>query len=492
MSDNKKHDEKLKPMLHEGHNPKSRRDFLAQGFLGMSTFAMAPSLLSALSSSAHAAVSCPVSVGTGMTGVIIIDLVGGGNIPGSNVMVGGPGGQLDFLPNYESLGLPSNFHPSLSNQTSSELGLVFHSDSGMLRGIRSVTATGTRANVEGMVFCTSTDDDTGNNQTNPLYWLNKAGAKGTLNQLAGTRQTESGGNTSSPSESINPTIQPVKIDSPQDAVNLVSTGRMDGFFRSEKASKIDRLIKTVSSISERKVDTISRRNLPDTIKNLVQCGFAQTSDQVKNFNPTLLNPEQDPLVAEVFPNLGDGNQRKTATIAKMVLDGFIGAATIEMGGYDYHSGNRQDGERRDVEAGQVIGRIMQLAARKNKDIVIIVLTDGGVAANTDIDNSADGRGKFAWSGDSGQRSSAFMMVYKKDGRPDIRVDGKRQIGHFRASTGSVENSAMLTSNSVVNLSKAMVANYLALHGKEGQLESVVGDDPFRSNLDKYLVFDKLR
>ena len=38
MSDNKKHDEKLKPMLHEGHSPKSRRDFLAQGFLGMTTF----------------------------------------------------------------------------------------------------------------------------------------------------------------------------------------------------------------------------------------------------------------------------------------------------------------------------------------------------------------------------------------------------------------------------------------------------------------------
>jgi len=38
----------------------------------------------------------------------------------------------------------------------------------------------------------------------------------------------------------------------------------------------------------------------------------------------------------------------------------------------------------------------------------------------------------------------------------------------------------------------MVANYLALHGKEGMLESVVGEDPFRNNLDKYLVFNKLR
>ena len=85
-----------------------------------------------------------------------------------------------------------------------------------------------------------------------------------------------------------------------------------------------------------------------------------------------------------------------------------------------------------------------------------------------------------------------MMVYKKDGKPQIRNTNARQIGHFKASSASVENSALLTSNSVVNLSKAMVANYLALHGKEGMLESVVGDDPFRNNLDKYLVFNKLR
>lgn len=489
----KKNDEKQKPMLHEGHNPKTRRDFLAQGFLGMSAFAMAPSVLSVLSSSAYGAVNCPVSVGSGMAPVIIIDLVGGGNIAGSNVMVGGMGGQLDFLPNYQTLGLPPSFHPSMAGMTNNELGLVFHGDSGMLRGIQSVTQVTTRANCDGMIFCTSTDDDTGNNQTNPLYWLNKAGAKGNLNQLAGTRQTESGGNTSSPAESVNPSIQPVKIDSPQDAINLVSIGSLGTFYANNSSSKVEKLLNTVSRISEKKIANLSRRSLPDQIKTLVQCGFQQTSDQVKNYVPDLLDPTKDAMVTAVFPNIAnDGNQRKTATIAKMVLDGFVGAATIELGGYDYHSGNRQDGEQRDLEAGQVIGRIIELAARKQKDVVIIVLTDGGVAADTNVDNTVGGRGKYAWAGDSGQRSSALMMIYKKDGKPQLRVPGQRQIGYYRPSTASVENTALLTSNSVVNLSKAMVANYLALHGKEGMLESVVGEDPFRNNLDKYLVFNKLR
>ncbi len=489
----KKNDEKQKPMLHDGHNPKTRRDFLAQGFLGMSAFAMAPSILSVLSNSAYGAVNCPVSVGSGMAPVIIIDLVGGGNIAGSNVMVGGMGGQLDFLPNYQTLGLPPSFHPSMAGMTNNELGLVFHGDSGMLRGIQSVTQATTRANCDGMIFCTSTDDDTGNNQTNPLYWLNKAGAKGNLNQLAGTRQTESGGNTSSPAESVNPSIQPVKIDSPQDAINLVSIGSLGTFYANNSSSKVEKLLNTVSRISEKKIANLSRRSLPDQIKTLVQCGFQQTSDQVKNYVPDLLDPTKDAMVTAVFPNIAnDGNQRKTATIAKMVLDGFVGAATIELGGYDYHSGNRQDGEQRDLEAGQVIGRIIELAARKQKDVVIIVLTDGGVAADTNVDNTVGGRGKYAWAGDSGQRSSALMMIYKKDGKPQLRTAGQRQIGYYRPSTASVENTALLTSNSVVNLSKAMVANYLALHGKEGMLESVVGEDPFRNNLDKYLVFNKLR
>jgi hypothetical protein len=489
----KKNDEKQKPMLHEGHSPKTRRDFLAQGFLGMSAFAMAPSVLSVISNSAYGAVNCPVSVGSGMAPVIIIDLAGGGNIAGSNVMVGGMEGQLDFLPNYQSLGLPPNFHPSMAGMTNNELGLVFHGDSGMLRGIQSVTQATTRANCDGMIFCTSTDDDTGNNQTNPLYWLNKAGAKGNLNQLAGTRQTESGGNTSSPAESVNPSIQPVKIDSPQDAINLVSIGSLGTFYTNSSSSKVEKLLNTVSRISEKKIANLSRRSLPDQIKTLVQCGFQQTSDQVKNFVPDLLDPTKDAMVTAVFPNIAnDGNQRKTATIAKMVIDGFVGAATIELGGYDYHTGNRQDGEQRDLEAGQVIGRIIELAARKQKDVVIIVLTDGGVAANEVVDNSVGGRGKYSWSGDSGQRSSSFMMIYKKDGKPQLRIAGQRQIGYYRKSTASVENTALLTSNSVVNLSKAIVANYLALHGKEGMLESVVGEDPFRNNLDKYLVFNKLR
>jgi hypothetical protein len=45
---------------------------------------------------------------------ICFDLSGGGNIAGSNVLVGGPGGQLDFLSvaGYNKLGLPGTMVPN--------------------------------------------------------------------------------------------------------------------------------------------------------------------------------------------------------------------------------------------------------------------------------------------------------------------------------------------------------------------------------------------
>ncbi|WPU63376.1 hypothetical protein [Peredibacter starrii] len=481
----KKHDvdDVLKPMYHEGHRLKTRRDFLAQGFLGMTAFALAPSALSLLSSSAHAA-ECSPAIISHLTPVIIIDLAGGGNIAGSNVMVGGAGGQMDFLANYASLGLPNDFHPSKSGQVNTEMGLAFHSGSGILQGIRNITSQGTRDKTEGAIFCSTSDDDTGNNQSNPIYWLHKAGAKGSLTQLAGTQQTDSGGNSTSPIDSINPAVAPVRITSRQEAINLVSTGNVLGSF---SETKVKSILNAASRISERKLAGFSRRSLPEQVQALVACGFSESSDQLYRVKSTDVDPNNDTDSQTIFNKINNQDVRnRSRAITKLVLEGRIGVGTITLGGFDYHDGTRTTGDTKDFELGQLMGAIMELAAVKDTDVVIYVLTDGGVAAG----GTVDGSGKFIWSGDSGQRSSTFMMVYKKDGRPGLRTT-KRQIGYFKAN-GAVEGSALLTSNSVVTTSKAMVANYLALHGLEGNFENVVGDDPFRNNLDRYLVFDKLR
>ena len=253
MKDNKNINNKLKE-IPSGHKLKTRRDFLSHGLLSMSASTVMPSVFSMLYSRLSFAQECgmtanEMSQAQGLP-VIVFDLAGGANIPGSNVMVGGPGGQSDFLQTYETLGLPQDMHPSNPGQLNEDLGLKFHADSSMLRGIMSNINAQMSAKVDGGVFATSSSDDTGNNPHNPMYWLANAGANGKLSALAGTNGNESGGRSMAPPESINPTLQPVKIETPQEALGLVNVGRLDELFNRDKAEKVNAISVSWPSIEE--------------------------------------------------------------------------------------------------------------------------------------------------------------------------------------------------------------------------------------------------
>lgn len=96
--------------LNEHPRPRTRREFLAQSFITGAASVVGPTLAGMLAYP-HAARSasllapdlvqavkdCNITTGAGKIPFICFDLAGGGNIAGSNVLVGGPGGQLDFL-----------------------------------------------------------------------------------------------------------------------------------------------------------------------------------------------------------------------------------------------------------------------------------------------------------------------------------------------------------------------------------------------------------
>jgi hypothetical protein len=54
----------------------------------------------------------------------------------------------------------------------------------------------------------------------------------------------------------------------------------------------------------------------------------------------------------------------------------------------------------------------------------------------------------------------------------------------------VDTTASKIANTPELVTKAFVANYLAAHGKEGDLAKVVGDNPFGAELEKHLAFAK--
>jgi hypothetical protein len=473
----------------EGHHLVSRRDFLSHGLIAGVGAVMAPSLLSILNMNSAYALDCGAGIALPTTSripILIFDLSGGSNFAGSNVMVGKTGGQTDYLPSYATLGLPDSMHPKNAGQTSDELGLQFHADSAILRGIQSTAAVATRAKVDGAVFCASSNDDTSNNPHNPIYWLTKAGATGDLTAMAGTQGSESGGNSNVPQASLISTMKPVTINTPKDALNLVNIGKLGTLFGTDKSTKV---LKAIESMSANKVAQFNSKSLPDQLKDLINCGYIQSQDALNKFIPSAIDPTLDTQVTASFNNLTDGDQRKTATITKLILDGHVGVGTISLGGYDYHSDNRSEGEAKDFKLGDLIGRVLELAAKKQKDIFIYVFTDGSVSANGKIDNTAGGRGKLGWGGDSSQRASTFFLYYRQAGRALLRTPGKRQIGAFKTNE-NVDLTASLVSNNVTNLAKAVVGNYLALSGKESTLATVVGDNPFGANLNNYLIFNK--
>src|SRR5580704_5241798 len=229
------------PLLYNDHPlPRTRREFLAAGMISGGGIVIGPAWLGGLlkASRANAGLApditpllapsqCNVPTASGGIPFICFDLAGGANLVGSEVIVGTQGGQSNFLSTagYERLGVPGNMVPSSSANIDASLGLLWHADGAIKRGILSkATTPATAAGTNGAVLCAMSQNDTQNNPHNPMYAIALAGAQGQLMTLIGTESSASGGNSMAPMMYINPALQPTTIDQPSDATALVSTG----------------------------------------------------------------------------------------------------------------------------------------------------------------------------------------------------------------------------------------------------------------------------
>jgi len=425
-----------------------------------------------------------------------VDLSGGANTAGSNVMVGGQGGQLDLLSDggYEKLGLPPTMSPALPGQINTELGLAFHADSAFLRGILSKTSPATRANVNGTIICARSSNDTGNNPHNPMYGINRAGANGDLITLIGTENTDSGGRSRAPDSMIDLSVRPTKVDRPSDATGLVDTGKLIELLDPADAGAVMLAIEQISELK------LQKMNETQMIENLIQCGYVKSTDLVQRFgDPTLLDPLLDTeiagLPASIFSasDLGEDTFVKTATVMKLVINGFAGAGTLEFGGYDYHNGTRSRGEVRDFEAGQAMGAALEYAARMGQQLMLYVFSDGSVASSGQTDDSVDGRGKYAWQNDQSSTAATFILVHDPAGRPALTTPNANQIGYFRSS-GDVETSANRIADNVNVLTESIVLNYLALHGEVSRIDEVLPGHGLGTptEIDSLVAFQPIR
>lgn len=483
------------PLYLEGHHrPMSRRELIAHGFKAGAGTIVGGSLSGLMVNSALAQEvnlrgdieamreACGIAgAGAGKIPFICFDLAGGANMAGSNVLVGGPNGQMDFLSTagYSKQGLPGDMTPASSTEDfiNTDLGLAFHSDSQMLAGILE-KAGGTAPLVNGCVIPARSENDTGNNPHNPMYGINRAGANGELLALVGSRANDSGGNSLAPSSLINPEVRPTKVDQPSDVTGLVDTGDLVNLLSQEDTVRV---MESVTRISDSRMQSfLQNEQRSAELKELLRCGYVKSADLAARFgDPASIDPEADPdilgpdgIFSEEEFN-GDREFRKTASVMKLVVEGRAGAGTVTMGGYDYHTGDRATGEIRDLRAGRCIGACLEYAARKGVPIMVYVFSDGSVFSNGMIDDSVEGRGKGVWTGDNQQTASSFFLVYDPNGRPELLggTDAQRaqhqQIGYMRPS-GDVETSSTPAANNVNLLVETVVLNYMALHGEQNQ------------------------
>jgi hypothetical protein len=478
------------PILHGDHaRPVSRRDFLSAGLVtGAATVVVPAAVGLAKPGAARADVladlagigsgSCGITTGASKIPFICFDLSGGANIAGSNVLIGKQGGQLDFLSTagYSKLGLPGNMTPNLPTFTDTTFGLAFHSDSAFLRGMKMRASAATASGTNGTVIAARSENDTGNNPHNPMYGIARTGARGELLTLIGSVSSDSGGNSTSPISMVDPRVRPTKVDRASDVTGLVDTGELGTLFPDPNdAVAVMESMAVLTSSKHGAVNTLLSTDA--AVKDFNKCGYVKSAYLAERFNnPASLDPGLDSRIvgaAGVFTQAeynSDAEFRKTAAVMKMVIDGNAGAGTIQMGGFDYHTGDRATGEMRDLRAGQCIGACLEYAARANRPLIIYVFSDGSLSSNGMIDNSVNGRGKGVWTGDNQATASSFFLVFRPGLRPVLRAPTLNQIGWFSAD-GSVVTSSHPGANAVNLLVEVVLLNYMALHGQEGQFAS---------------------
>ena len=520
------------PLRHEGHaRPRTRRQFLSQGFIaGAATVIGGASITLGSGRDARAAFldpaladivrnQCGVAVnGAGKIPFICFDLAGGSSSAGSNVLVGQQAGQLDFLSTagYERQGLPGDMIPSIANPATNtsdfvdqQLGLAFHSDSAFLRGIlEKVASPATRASINGAVIPARSENDTDNNPHNPMYGIARAGASGSLLDLIGSRNTDSGGRSMAPMEMIDLTKRPTKVDRPSDVTGLVDVGDLTSVLSQQDAIAVMESIYRISDEKLKAVDvygsggSVAPITSAEVVKDMVKCGYLKSADLADRFgDPATLDPANDPQIVGangIFTEAEFSSEqqfRKTASVMKMVINGFAGAGTIEMGGYDYHGGRRAEGEVKDLRAGRCMGACLEYAARIGRPLMMYVYSDGSLSSNGAIDNSADGRGKGEWSSDNQQTAATWFLVYDPNGPAQLMggtpeaMAMHQQIGHMRAN-GNVETAATPVANNVNQLAQAVVLNYMALHGEQGNFGTLfpghgLGDATLQDSLTAF-------
>lgn len=452
------------------HRPITRREFLAAGLIPFSASIFAPNWMKLLLGSDFAmAADCPTPDAS-MIPFMCVDLAGGAGLQANFI----PHTQdLQLLKSYTKmgLGLTSTLPierafgnvPFAGQNTANNNALI----SGFLAGFRN-TAASAEANTAFVGMAISSMDDSAANALSPVGMITKAGLAGTKLPALGTSDTDSGGR-HRPAMITPPA--PLVVRNFNDIQNALGYAESLGtLLNKEQKLSLSKLVDRLNGTQARKLASISNGK---QIQNLIECAGIKNSELITT-GGGVVDPALVPEVATIW-NMGNTTQKAFASIAYNTIVGNAGAASISLGGFDYHDNTRTSGDAKDREAGELIGRIIATAAALQKKVFIFVSTDGSVGSNSE---SVSG----VWTGDRGNASAGYLLFYDPAKRPET---SSFQVGAY--TNEQVTDPKALTATPEAAAATAF-ANWLKVNNRLDLYSSIAERIIATADLDKVLRF----
>ncbi len=461
-------DKLLKDYCYEHKYPTTRREFISSGLITFGAAATIPSLLLGPNAAMAQADECaPADGGAGGMPAFITVALGGGAMFAGNMQYGDAGGQP--LQSYRSVGQGAN--PG----TTVQMGAPFWNQGLIIQGIMETASAAALANSRLVGVPLRSIDDTSRNEMDASGMVLAAGLSGQFlpnlgsdNSMAGARHNPA---------NINPTTA-LRVNRQSDLENAVSLNGALGQLSSNQAGK---LLKLVQELSENQGLANAQRNPASAnLAKLVKCATAQNTDLIANgLNVDFRADAEVQRIWQIAANTDprrnnnpddQGNRAMAANMVKAALQGLASSVGLTFGGYDYHLGaNRTTANQRDLNAGRMIGRIIEQAHSDSKKAFLYINSDGATSTREEDDSdSAD------WRGDIGSKGSVWMIAYDPAGRPESLAPAGTpafQIGQFTETQNADTN--YMTGNNPALAAAAVFANYMSFSGRTGMIESVI-------------------
>jgi hypothetical protein len=447
-----------------GHKkPTTRREFLGYGMIPFAASTFMPNLMQVLSPHVAGAQSAACPAG-GSTLIPFIQLN----------LSGGAGLMANFLPhdlnrnplaNYSIMGVGAG---GANAPIVREFGNVpFAGDRGdgtlisnVLIGIRERASQATRDKTAFVGVCVRSRDDSSENPYGMNGLVHRAGLVGSVLPHLGTEDRATGIN-QMPVLYAPPA--PLVVNGFRDVSNaLAYTASLGTALNAAQRERLTKLISDLSGTQARKLASI---NSGAAVQQVVECAGIKNVDLVRA-GAGQVDPRGNAAVSTVWGiNAQTANNNESLVFATMVfncLNGQAGSASLNMGGYDYHGNARDVTNTRDLNAGRVIGNILQTAEVMNRPLFLYVTSDGSVSST----DSADRQSQF--NSDRGSAGCAYLIMYRPGGRP---VTTDFQIGHFdRLRNNVIESTQAADDTTIVGGSpelatQAAFANYCRMNNR---------------------------